>query len=120
VQLDVAASLANVIFEQPAGSVERVADCDVDILMRVVGLGIAPDDDLAAGNPKVDADSEQIALVLAGIRALDDDAARYDPIGEPFELLGPFANACRDRVRGIHMPEGDLKAASNVSFWATQ
>ena len=50
VQLDVAASLANVIFEQPASGVECVADRDIDILMRMVLLGIAPDHDLAPRN----------------------------------------------------------------------
>ena len=51
VQLDVAAFLTNVIFEQPAGRVESVADRDMNILMGVVRLGIAPDDDLAPPEP---------------------------------------------------------------------
>src|SRR6516164_3881320 len=50
VQLDVSASLANVVFELPAGRVESIADSDVDILMGMVCCGIAADDDLAAGN----------------------------------------------------------------------
>ena len=49
VQLDIAAPPANVIFEQPASCVERVADRDMDILMRMVRLGVAPDHHLAPG-----------------------------------------------------------------------
>lgn len=58
VQLDVAAFLTNVIFEQPAGRVESVADRDMNILMGVVRLGIAPDDDLAPRNLEVDSHPE--------------------------------------------------------------
>jgi hypothetical protein len=50
VQLDVAASLPNVIFEQPASCVECVTDRDIDVLMGVVRLGIAPDNDLISRN----------------------------------------------------------------------
>jgi hypothetical protein len=63
------------IFEQPAGGIESVADRDVDVLMRMVCRGIAADGDLAARNFKVDADPEQIALVVARVPAFDDDAA---------------------------------------------
>ena len=58
VELDVSASLANVVFEAPAGRVESVADRHVDILMGVVRRGIAADDDLAAGNLQVDANAK--------------------------------------------------------------
>jgi hypothetical protein len=97
------------IIEQPAGGIESVADRDVDVLMRMVRRGIAADGDLAAGNFKVDADLEQIALMAARVPALDDDAARHDAIEEPFEFPGPLLYARRDRFRGSHMPEGDLK-----------
>ena len=40
-QLDVPASLANVILEQPAGGVKGIADRDVDVLMGMVRRGIA-------------------------------------------------------------------------------
>src|SRR5215471_11713738 len=50
VQLHLAAPLANMIFEHPAGGVEGVADRDVDILMRLVRRRIAADGDLTTGN----------------------------------------------------------------------
>jgi len=109
VQLDISPSLANVVFEEPAGGVESIADRDVDVFMGMVCRGIAADDDLAAGNFEVDADPEQIALKAPRMPAFDDNTARHDTIEKPLELLGAFADARRDRVRGIHVPEGDLK-----------
>jgi hypothetical protein len=109
VQLDVPASLANVVFEQPAGRVESIADSDGDILMRMVCRGFAADDDLAAGDFQVDAHVEQVTLLTPRVPALDDNTARHNVIEKPFKLRGPFAYASRDRVRGIHVPKSDLK-----------
>ena len=61
--------------------------------MRMVRRGIAADGNLAAGHLEVDANPQQIALMVARMLALDDDAASHDPIEEPFEFLGPFAYA---------------------------
>jgi hypothetical protein len=109
VQLHLAAPLANMIFEHPAGGVEGVANRDIDILMRVVRRRIAADCDLAAGNFEVDADPEQIALTAARVPAFHDNPARDDTIEEPFELPSPLAYARRDGLRGIHMTESNLK-----------
>ena len=62
------------IFEQPAGGIESVANRDIDVLMGMVCCGIAADGDLAARNFKVDADPKQIALMVARVSAFDDDA----------------------------------------------
>ena len=83
-QLDVAASQANVIFEESAGGVESVANRDMDILMRMVRYRIAPDDNLFPRNFEVDTDAKQIALMTARVLTFDDDAAGYDPIKEAF------------------------------------
>ncbi len=109
VQLYVTAPLANVIFEHTAGSVETVAYRDVDILMRMVRLGIALDDDLSAGNRKVDPDPEKIALLVARVLAFDDDAARSNPIEKAFELLGALAYSRPDGIRGVRVAKADLK-----------
>ena len=75
VHLDIPTSLANVILEQPAGSIERIADRDIDILMRMMRRGITADDDLVTGDIQVDANLEQIALLVARVLAFDDDTA---------------------------------------------
>ena len=108
-QLGVAAPSANVVFEQPAGGVESVADRDIDILMRVVRCGIASDDDLAPSNFEVDTDAEQIALATARVAALDDDAAGHNPIKKAFELLGALTYSCGDHVGRFHMTKCDLQ-----------
>jgi hypothetical protein len=108
VHLDVAASPANVIFEQPARCVERVADRDIDILMRMVRLGVAPDRDLAPGYFEINPHPEQITLLAAGMLALDNDAARYDPVKEAFERLGALTNSRSDSIRRGHMSESNL------------
>ena len=96
VQLDVAPPLANVIFEHPASCVESVVDRDIDILMRMVRLGIAPDHDLVPWHFEIDPDPEQITLLTAGMLAFDNDAARYDPVKKAFELLGALTYSRRD------------------------
>ena len=72
---DIPASLANVILEQPAGSIESIADRDIDILMRMVRRRITANDDLVTGYVQVDANLEQIALKTARVPAFDDDTA---------------------------------------------
>ena len=109
VQLDVAASLANVIFEQPARCVERVVNGDIDILVRMVRLGITADHDLALRNFEIDTHPEQITLLAAGVLAFDNDTARYDPVKKSFELLRAFTYSCRDGIRQIHMTKSNLK-----------
>jgi len=87
VHLDIPASLANVILEQPAGRIESIADRDIDILMRMVRRGITADHDLAPRNFEIDTHPEQITLLAAGVLAFDNDTARYDPVKKAFELL---------------------------------
>jgi hypothetical protein len=116
VHLNIPASLANVILEQPAGSIESIANRDIDILMRMVRRGITADNDLVTGDIQLDADLEQIALLVARVPAFDDDTARRDAIEESFELLSPLSYACRDRVGGFHVPKGDLKRKRHRIF----
>ena len=108
-QLYIAALFANVIFEQPAHGIERIANGDMHILMRMMGRRIAADDDLAARDAEVYEHMEQIALLTARVPAFNDDAARDDPIEEALELLDPSADAGRDRLRAVHVTKSDLK-----------
>ena len=55
---DLAAPVARLVFELPARRLESVANGGVNILMRVLRRGVAPDENLAAGNAEVDADLE--------------------------------------------------------------
>jgi hypothetical protein len=109
VQFDVAASMASMIFEQLACGVEGIADRDIDILMRTVRRGIAPDDNLVPGDFQVDPDAEQIALLAARMLALDNDPAGDDPIKEAFELGGALMYSGRDGVGRVHVTKSDLQ-----------
>jgi ATP synthase len=119
-QPHIAAPLANVVFEQPVHCVKRVADGDMGILLRVVRLGIASDDDVAARNTQICADPEQIALPAARMLAFDDDAAGYDPFEKAFELLGAWTDARRNPLRAVHVTEAVVEslAAENAARFA--
>jgi hypothetical protein len=118
VQLGVAPPLANVIFEQPASCVESVADRDIDILMRMVRLGVAPDHDLVPWHFEIDPDPEQITLLTAGMLAFDNDAARYDTFKKAFELLGALTYSRRDGIRRVHMAESNLKRQLHLILYS--
>jgi len=108
-QFDVTAPLTNVIFEQPAGGIESVADRDVDILVRVMSRWITPDDDLVSRNFEIDTHPKQIALLAARVPALDNDPAGNDPVKEAFELRGALLYTCCDGIRRRHMAKRNLQ-----------
>jgi hypothetical protein len=60
----------------------------VAVEIDLIAVGAQDEAALAAGDFEVDANPEQIAPKPAGAPAFDDDAARCNPIAEPFELLG--------------------------------
>lgn len=108
-QLYLATLFANIIFEQPADGIERVANGDMGILMRMMGCRIAVHDDLSARDAEVHADMEQISLLMARVPTFDDRAAIDDPIEEALEFLHATADPCRDRLRAVHVTKSDLK-----------
>ena len=116
VQLDLAAPRSRMILEQPPRRVERVADRDMDILMRVPRRRVATDDDLPAGDRQVDAHAEQVSLLVAAVAALDDNAAADDAVEEPLEFCGAPANSRLQCRRGSHVPKRDLKRELHCSF----
>jgi hypothetical protein len=97
-QFDVTPPLTNMVFEQPARGVKSVVDRDVDILVRVMRRGIAPDDDLVSRNFEIDTHPKQIALLAARVPALNNDPAGYDSVKEAFELRGTLSYSGRDGV----------------------
>jgi hypothetical protein len=98
VQLHISAPLADIVFEEPAGGIERVAHRDMGVFMRMMSCRVAPDHDLAAGDGQVDTDMKQIALLMARILEFDSNAAGYDAVEDTIELLGPLADTRRKRL----------------------
>jgi hypothetical protein len=109
VPLYVSAPFASMIFEQPTRRVKSVADRDMGILMCVVGPGIAAHDDLSSRNLEVDAHLEQIPLLPPRVAAFDDHPARNDSIKKAIKLLGALTYPHLNRLRSLHVAEGDLK-----------
>jgi hypothetical protein len=97
------------VFELTARGVEGVAHRDMRILMRMVCAGVPSHDDLASGDGEVDANLEQLALLMPLVPAFDDDPAGGDTIEELIELFGPLADARLDGGRGVHVAEGNLE-----------
>jgi hypothetical protein len=77
--------------------------------MGMVRRRITPHNNLGPWDLHVDANPEQVSLPAARVPALDDDAARYDPIEEAFELLGALMYSRRDRIGRFHVTKRDLQ-----------
>jgi hypothetical protein len=108
-RLPLLGAVASVIFEPAAGGVERIADRDMRILMRVVRTAVAADDYLGPRDGEIDADREQLVLPMPLVRAFDDDMARRDPIEKLVELFRPLAYSRLERGGWIHVAKGDLE-----------
>jgi hypothetical protein len=95
----------NVVLELAPHGLEGITQRDEHVLVRVVLGRIATRGDLAAGNPHVDGNAVELALMFVLVRRLDRDAAAYDLVRELLELRGPLAHGFLDRGRPIHIVE---------------
>src|SRR5512139_1969474 len=98
-----ALQLPRVVFQLTLGSVEGVAQRDVDIL-----IGLLVDHDFRAGYAEVDADVEELALLLMLGRLIDHDAAADDVGKDLFEFLGLVADVGVEGFGRRDVAEGDL------------
>jgi hypothetical protein len=108
VSLDLAVLTPGVIFELTAQGVERIADRDVGIFMRVVLGRVAANDEFAPRQSAIDTDMEKAALVMVMMRRIDDYVTGGNPIKHPVEPLGPLADAGFEGRRRLHVAKGDL------------
>jgi hypothetical protein len=108
VSLDLAVLTPGVIFELTTQGVERIADRDVGIFMRVVLGRVAANDEFAPRQSAIDTDMEKVALVMVMMRRIDDYVTGGDPIKHPFEPLSPLADAGFEGCRWLHVTKGDL------------
>ena len=69
-ELDLTPISTRMILDLAWGGIESVADGDRGILMRAPRLRLASDHDFASGNCDIQADPEQIALMVAPVLAL--------------------------------------------------
>jgi hypothetical protein len=66
-------------------------------------------DQLVAGEPEVDGDSEAVPMLPMVACQLDDDVARDDAIAEALEVFGALLDVHSERLRVRHRPERQLK-----------
>jgi hypothetical protein len=108
VALDVLAQAATMLFEPPAGSVEGVADGDVEIPGEGSLAGLAIDNDLGPRDREVDADQELVALAAVPVRSLNHHAAADDAVAEPLKPGHLFLDEFPGRFRAIQAVKRDL------------
>src|SRR5579871_767981 len=109
VQLDVATRPPGMVFQEPAGGIERITDRDIDIFMGMPFGAIAADDDLPSWHFQIDANLEQIALLVTRMAALDNATAGGDPVEKRPEFGDALFDTRRDRVGPVHMAKSDLQ-----------
>lgn len=88
--------VAHVRFDPALGGREGIADCDVDVLMRLVAMPRATERELTLGQMEVHVHLEQVTLLLVPVRSFQRDVAAGDAIGQALERGDSFTNASLD------------------------
>lgn len=89
--------------------VEGIVDGDTDVGMAVFGGHGPVGGKLPAMQRQMNAQIENLALVPASMRGVDDDATGRDVSGKALKPGGAPAHLVFDSRRGIEIVEGDLK-----------
>jgi hypothetical protein len=88
----------DIFFKLATGHVEGVTHRDIHVFVRLPVMMLAADDDVLAGNGKVDADMEEVALVLVLMVKFDCDFATDDVVAELLQFRRFFADS---RLYGV-------------------
>lgn len=106
--LDLAPHPPGMVFEAAPGRGKGVAESDEHVLVPLVSLVVAVDDDLPAGDGQIDADRPQPALAVVAVGLGDHDVAAGDPVVEPLEFGDVLQGGVADGLVDRHVVEGDL------------
>ncbi len=87
-----AALNADILFKLALGHVEGVAQGHVQILMRLLVVPLAANHDVLVGNAEVDADVEEITLLLVLMIEFNGDPATDDVVAELLQFSRFFAD----------------------------
>ena len=97
------------VLKLAAGGLECVSDRHVDVLMGSVDRGLAAHRNVGSiGNHKMNLDVKDVSLVMAVLRAGDNDARTDDAAGELLQLFNFLFDASFDRVGMLDAIECDL------------
>jgi hypothetical protein len=88
--------------------VERVPDCNVNILVGLLIVGHPADGDFVTFGPDVDDNVVEPPFALMLVRRFDGNPAADDIVAEYLELPGVFANGCLDKLGPFEILEADL------------
>ena len=98
----------HVVFQPPPRRIEGVAERHEDILVRMVEVMIAVDDDLAAGHDEIDTHAVEPPLAVVPVRLGDDDVAAGDPVRKPLQLRDMVERRIADRIVDRQVIERNL------------
>ena len=104
---------AHIFFELTLGYVEGVAQGHVQILVRLLVMTLAADHDMLIGNAEVDADVEEITLLLVLMIKLNSHPATDNVVTELLQFRRFFANF---RLCGIGVGYAAEHAGISMAF----
>ena len=97
------------ILKLTAGSLERIANRHIDVLMGAVCCGLAAHRNIGSiGNHEMNPDVKNISLVVAVLRPCNNDAHAEDAARKLLKLFNFFFDACFDGVGMLNAIECDL------------
>jgi len=102
------------VLNPPDRRIEGVANCDIDILMRLVLRSFLHMHVLPAGHADIDPHLVELSLVLTAMRRLDGHVAAYDTLEKTVELGGFLANDRFHSGGRVHVAEADLQGYLHV------
>jgi hypothetical protein len=115
VGLHVAAKLLGMGLQAALGGVEGVAHRDVDVLVGMVHRPLVADHDLAPRRREAQLHAVEAPLAAAPVRGLDDDLAAGDPAVEALEPRHVLADARLQRLGGVHVAEDDAECVHGLT-----
>ena len=86
--------------------IECVADTDIDIFVLALFMPFAIDDQFFPRHDKVDANIEELALMVMLVGFLDDDTTIGNLVVIAAELFRTFPNSGFDRIGMVKILEG--------------
>lgn len=115
-RLDPAALAIDVVLEPASNGVERVANCDVRIFVRMLVVRAPTDHDLTTGEPNVDGNVEQVALAMMLVGRSQRDPATDDLVEVALEALHVLPHIGLDGGRGLQVLEVNLQRYFHATF----
>ncbi len=96
------------VFQLPRDSIEGIANCNVDVLVRLMFGRIPAGDEFGVRNFYIYANMVQIALLMVLVMRLDDDPATHDFLAKLLKFPGSLTDFGFDEFRRLDVTKYDL------------